>query len=114
MRTRSSKKDPQAQNPGSQSTLTVKLIPPESIQRPPTASQGALESLKSPGPKRGREVEEEYPDKRRRDPHHVVKSTQHLKYLTEKNLEELDRQTGLGISNGVERAATIAGRGEKD
>ena len=114
MRTRSSKKDPQAQTPGSQSTLTVKLIPPESVQRPPIASQGALVSSKSLGPKRGREVEEEYPDRRRKDPRHVIKSTQHIKCLTEKNLEELDRQTGLGTSNGVERPATIAGRGGKE
>ena len=91
MRTRSSKKDPQAQIPGSHSTLIVKLIPPESIQRPPTASQGALESSKSPGPKRGREVEEEYPDKRRKDAHHVAKSTQHLKCLTSHNSSALLR-----------------------
>ena len=114
MRTRYSKKDPQAQTPGSQSTLTTKPIPPESVQRPPTPSQGALESSQSLGPKRGREVEEEYPDKRRKDPQHMIVSTQHIRCLTEKNLEELDRQTGLGTSNSVERAATIAGRGEME
>lgn len=114
MKTRSSKKDPQAQSPGLENTVTVKLLPPESVQRPPTPFQGALESSQSLGSKRGREIEEESPNKRRKDPQHVITSTQHFKCLTEKNLEGLDRHTRLNTSKGVEHAATIAGRVEEE
>ena len=72
------------------------------------------EPSQSVGLKRRREVEEEYSDKRqRKDPQRLTESTQPLKRLNEKNLEELDRQTGLRTSNSINSASKNAGRGEK-
>ena len=103
--TRSSKKDPQAQALGSQSTLAAQSVPLDPVQQSPATA--------SVGPRRRREVEEEYPSKRRKGSQTTLDSTQPLKPLSEKNLEELDRQTGSGPYNGMDRAATGSVRGGK-
>lgn len=103
--TRSSKKDPQAQALGSQSTLAAQSIPLEPVQQSPATAPVGL--------RRRREVEEEYPSKRRKSPQATVDCTQPFEPLSEKNLEELDRQTGSEPYTGMDRAATGSGRGGK-
>ena len=103
--TRSSKKNPQAQALGSQNTLAAQSIPLDPVQQSPATA--------SVGPRRRREVEEEYPSKRRKHSQGTIDSTQPCKPLSEKNLEELDRQTISEPYNGMDRVVTGSGRGGK-
>ena len=110
--TRSLIKDPQAQNLGSQSRIAAKSIPLESGQQHPTAPKGSAKSSQSMGPKRGCEIEEDYPTKRqRKDSQPQVEFTQPFQCLNERNLEELERQTESGPPNLEKRVATFSGGG---
>ena len=95
-------------------SIAADSLPLEPVQQPPTAPKGPAKFLQSIGPKRRREVEEDYPTKRQRiDSQPTFESTQTFQRLNEKNLEELNRQIRSGSPNGMDRAVTSTGRGEK-
>ena len=109
--TRFLKKDPQAQTLGSKSRIAANSIPLEPVQQHPTAPKGPAKSSQSIGPKRRRKFEEDYPTKRqRKDSQSPVESTQPFQCLNERNLEELERQTGSGPPNLMEPVATFSGK----
>ena len=80
----------------------------QSIQIQPVQQSPATASL---GSGRRHEAEEEYPSRRRRTSQITIDSTQPFKLLSEKNLQELDKQTGSGLYNGIDRTATGSGEG---
>ena len=92
-------------------SIAANSLPLEPVQQPP---KGPAKSLQSIGPKRRREVEEDYSTKRQRiDSQPTFESTQTFQRLNEKNLENLNRQIRSGSPNGMDRAVTSTGRGEK-
>ena len=108
--TRASKKDLQAQALGSQSRLVANSIPLEPVQQLSAAPKSPVKSSQSIGPKRRREIEEDYPTKRQqKDSQSTVESTQPSRCLNQRNLEELERQTGSRSPNLIERVAAFSG-----
>ena len=88
-------------NVRSANASTVKSIPVEPVQQPSSASQALTDSLQPRGQKRGGEFEDERSQKRRRENSKPGVETQPYKRLNKKDLEELNRQTASGPSNGM-------------